>query len=195
VETTERAHDIISREILKINDDTVIMKLPSIASINNTIRRARSQIIGNCESSCVDIPDILKVDCKNNLFVRYDSGKEDPSRCVILFSKYKEEIISKIDVIVIDGTFRSSPPGILQLVVVHGYAFGKYYSCFYILMTDMCEVSYFRSLSKCLEFSQCSPTTIVTDFERALINAVQKYSLVHFVLVASSISHNLSGKV
>jgi hypothetical protein len=67
-----------------------------------------------------DIPDCLRFDQNGDLFCRYDSGVGKKDRCVIFFSKFKEEFIQKVEFVLIDGTFRSTPHGFCQILVVHG---------------------------------------------------------------------------
>jgi hypothetical protein len=74
---------------------------------------------------------------------------------------------------IIDGTFKSSPRGFYQVVVLHGHIFGRTYPLVYILLSNKTENSYLRAFSKWQELLTMNVKYIVTDFERALINALK----------------------
>lgn len=173
IETTERSHDILAREIVTLNDDELIIEMPTVKSLKQTIRRARNVNLNQTKDICSDIPEVLKNDSRGNLFLRFDSGIQDNNRFLIFTTKFKEQFISKIETIVIDGTFRSAPPGFFQLIVVHGFIFNSYYPLFHILMKNKSELTYVQALKRCMDLVYFKPKLIISDFERALINAIR----------------------
>jgi hypothetical protein len=82
----------------------------------------------------------------------------------------------------VDGTFRSAPNRFCQVVVLHGFVFGRSTPLIYILLSNKSELSYKTALKKVNDLSSLNPKYIITDFERGLINSlgnVFKNSLQH----------------
>lgn len=171
VSTTERANDIIMRHISDIQNDDTIHIMPHIATMRDSIRRIRNNILNYTPGVHQDIPESLKIDGKGNLFLRYDSGYSNSDRIVIFSSEYKTHYFSKIDALVIDGTFRSAPQGFYQILVIHGCLFGRTFPLVYILMSNKTERSYLDAFNQCKVLFQMNPKFIITDFEKALINS------------------------
>jgi MULE transposase domain len=148
----------------------------------DAVRRARNKVLGHSSQVIKDIPDVLKRDDKGNLFMRYDSGFGDKNRIIIFIAEQKISYLSKVDTLVIDGTFKSCPQGFYQVVVIHGYIFEKTFPMIYILLSNKSESSYVRAFSKCRELVTLNADFVITDFERALINAVRVsfYDAEHF---------------
>jgi hypothetical protein len=173
--TTESHFDIISNEIqaLSESDDVDVAELYSVDYLRDQIRRTRNNLLGFISGGVVDIPDLLKVDSKGNDFLRYDSSYEDEDRIIILIGEYKKKLIPKVKTFIIDGTFKSSPQGFYQLLVLHGQIVGKTYPMIYILLKNKSESTYIKAFNKCKELVTMNVKFIVTDFERALINAIR----------------------
>ncbi len=169
--TTERASHIISNHISNIQNDNTINIMPNITTMRDNIRRLRNNLVEYVPNVHQDIPESLKRDARGELFLRFDSGCTDPNRIVIFCAQYKIQNIEKINTFVIDGTFRSSPQGFYQLVVLHGYIFRKTFPFIYILMSNKTERSYLQAFDACKNLFNISPKFIITDFERALINS------------------------
>lgn len=171
--TRERANIIVSNTISNIKQEDVVTILPNLTSMCDSITRVRNKCIGFVKSEILDIPNVLKFDLHGDLFCQYDSGVKNNSRYVILFSSFKQSIIHNVKVILVDGTFRTAPHGFYQVVVIHGCVLGKYYPLVYILMTNKTESLYKSAFHKVLKLTLMRPEFIITDFERALINAIE----------------------
>jgi hypothetical protein len=170
--TSESAFDIITKKIPELSNGENISQMPSVEYLRDTIRRSRNSIIGFLPGGLADIPQVLQVDSKGNRFLRYDSSAEDNERYIIFFTEYKRKIIPSIKTFVVDGTFKSAPQGFYQLVVFHGYIFDKTFPFIYILLSSKSENLYLRAFNKCQELVNMNVKNIVTDFERALVNAL-----------------------
>ncbi|KCZ80201.1 hypothetical protein H312_02408, partial [Anncaliia algerae PRA339] len=169
--TTERANEIIGREISLIQNDETVAIMPSIPALRDLVRRERNNMLEYFPGTYYDIPEILKRDEKGNLFLRFDSGFNDPNRIIIFCSEFKLNLFDRINTFIIDGTFRSAPQGFYQLLVLHGCLFGKTYPLSYIIMSDKTEASYMNAFDRCKEIFNLNPKYLITDFERALSNA------------------------
>jgi hypothetical protein len=42
-----------------------------------------------------------------------------------MFYEFKADLIKNVDVVIIDGTFKTTPPGFFQTIIIHGFVFGK----------------------------------------------------------------------
>ena len=51
--------------------------LPMLETIRDAVNRDRNKVIGYQSATAIDIPDFLKLNRTNNLFLRYDSGYEN----------------------------------------------------------------------------------------------------------------------
>jgi hypothetical protein len=106
-------------------EKNILAALPKVTSIRDNITRNRNKIIGYSKETRFDIPESLKYDKNGNLFLRFDSGMEDENRYIIFYTKFKEEKFKTMDVFIIDGTFKSSPPEFNQLVTIHVHFLDK----------------------------------------------------------------------
>lgn len=71
-----------------------------------------------------------------------------------------------------DGTFKYCPPQFKQLYTVHGVRDGAHAVCAYALLPDKSEATYVEFLDQIkLLTNNVNPTSIMTDFELAAINA------------------------
>ena len=77
-----------------------------------------------------------------------------------------------------DGTFKVAPPEYVQQYTIHGYFDGLTYPCVYVLLKGKTQVIYEKMLDEVLNLFPIGVTpvveTIMTDFEKAAINAFEK---------------------
>jgi hypothetical protein len=104
--------------------------------MRDNVNRLRNKSLNYIPSEPNDIPDDLKRDSLGQPFLRYDSGLGSSHRFLLFFSSLKEEYIAKCEFALIDGTFETVPSNFNQLLVIHGYFFGKTYPLFYALLDD-----------------------------------------------------------
>jgi len=82
--------------------------------------------------------------------------------------------LQKCDVILMDGTFKSSPSLFYQLFVIHGYRIGNYVPLVFCLLPNKddrsCEAAFWHVRSYLP--ADFFPRTIFADFERAIHSAV-----------------------
>jgi hypothetical protein len=62
----------------------------------------------------------------------FDSGTFYDDRIIILFSEFKIKSNEKLKVVMVDETFKSSTPGLFQILVITGLMFGRNFPCIYI---------------------------------------------------------------
>jgi hypothetical protein len=141
--------------------------------VRDTIKKIRNNQIGYVYGVLENIPDVLKFDSKKKLFLRYDSSALDNERFIILYSEYKLKYIENIDVLVVEGTFKSCPSNFSQLLVFHGCIFGRSFPFIYILLSSKNESAYTRAINKCRMLLNLNCERIVFDFERGLLNGLK----------------------
>ena len=78
----------------------------------------------------------------------------------------------------LDGTFKASPRLYYQLLVIHAWLNGQMIPALFVLMPDKTERSYKLIIARLKEMTiqnriHLNPTVIVSDFELAILNAVQ----------------------
>ena len=73
-----------------------------------------------------------------------------------------------------DGTFKVVPEHFFQLYTIHAQKDGYIFPCAYALLQAKTEETYERMLSELLKLeSELNPTSIMVDFEKAAINALE----------------------
>ena len=134
--------------------------------------KARAKEFLNITPEDEDIPDTLRYTSRGELFVIHDSGVRDPERCVILCSTRQLGYLKKSSTWLIDGTFRSAPSVFTQLITIHGLVVAKTYPLAFILLRTKKETAYCKPLEFLKnQLEQYQPVTIISDFEKALINS------------------------
>jgi len=109
-------------------------------------------------------------------FLIYDSGTEDPERFLIFGQQTLLELLeSTHNLWLADGTFKLCPEIFFQLFTIHTSINGYNPPCIYALLPNKREKTYERLLIAVKEkIPNSSPTRILVDFEKAVMNAFQK---------------------
>jgi hypothetical protein len=107
----------------------------------------------------------ILVDPKNNKF------KE--SRIIILGSAENIDFLNSCSVWAVDGTFNCAPDSFYQLFTINGLKNDRCVPCIYALLCDKLTGSYEFVLNKVKEKITKKPHEILTDLEKAIINAVE----------------------
>jgi hypothetical protein len=99
---------------------------------------------------------------------------------IVMFScRNNLQFLSFIDVLYVDGTFKSVPTFFHQIFTIHGLNNGHYVPLAFFLLTNKHQTSYeyvFRATvaeAAKLGATVC-PTTVYADFEAAIHNAVTR---------------------
>jgi hypothetical protein len=117
---SENSFNIVSENIAPFSAENKAHLVPSLKSMRDLIKKERNKIMNYVPGVLLDMPEKLKKDSNGNLFLRFDSGYEDNNRILIFITEFKFNLIKNLEVFEIDGTFRSSPSGFYQLLVIHG---------------------------------------------------------------------------
>ncbi|KAK3919917.1 FLYWCH-type zinc finger-containing protein 1 [Frankliniella fusca] len=194
----------IIREGLADVDDEVLSQLPQRVSLKRAINRKRQADLPRNPIALGDIrelPEEYQKTLGGEQFLLYDSrdyrdgsesgsesGLEDePPRVMVFATKEALRKLGKSDIWFVDGTFKVSPVLFVQVFTIHGLYKNEALPLVFALLTGKAEPLYIEVLQalkdKAAEFHVPfpEPTTIVSDFELAIINACRKV-LPHAIL-------------
>ncbi|KAG0437181.1 hypothetical protein DMUE_3839 [Dictyocoela muelleri] len=173
--TAERSRDIIHRVLHDFNESDLFFT-PQIESLTDKIKRIRNKKHNNTISCQSDIPSSIRYLKTGDLFLQYDSGIDDDNRVVVFCTEKNLARLESSKIILMDGTFKSSPVRFKQLYTIVVYINGKYIPLLFILMRSKNEVSYSKICtfikSKSPNFS---PEYIILDFEVAPRKSFAKF--------------------
>ena len=190
----------ITRGILSIGigemNSSTINKLPQLESVKRTIRNYKSLSIENCGSpTCateIVIPEKYKTSLKGEPFLLYDSGFGDEQRIIIYGTLKFLSLLRNSDSWFCDGTFSVVPDLFTQLYTIHAEKDGVIFPCIYALLPDKTEAIYDRLFKKLLEIEpSLNPFTIMIDFEKAAVNALEE----NFISVITGCFFHLSQNI
>jgi hypothetical protein len=140
--------------------------------MGRTIQRAR-QGSSQAPSSLVEliIPDLYSKTKTGEDFLLFDSGSS-VDRILIFSTRKNLQLLAQCRHWYCNGTFEVVPPLFEQLYTIHGVKHNNVIPSVFILMPNRRESTYERVFEaiKNLEPS-LNPSSIMTDFERAAINA------------------------
>ena len=174
ISTQETAHVIAAQAYVGVSQ-AVAGQLPKPQYLKRNIRNARNaaaQVLANPISLLLlKIPPKYRITHSNQPFLLFDNN--DESDRIILFSTFKNlQVLSTASKWYADGTFKNVPPLFSQLYTVNSIINGEVLPLVYILMANKTEESYKKLFLKLKSLEPTlSPNTIMTDFERAAINA------------------------
>lgn len=168
--TEEKAQTIITKVTNQLEGNAV-RGLPQFKSVVDKIAKVRNRNGIFTVGMNADIPPELHHDLRNNLFFRFDSGVNDTDRIVIFSSEFKKNYIEKSTILLMDGTFKTTPAGFYQILTIHGYFFGRSFPLFYIFMKNKSSGCYIKAFNQVNAMFPIKPQVVVTDFEMALINS------------------------
>ena len=122
----------------------------------------------------IDLPEWLTLTNQNkDLFIIFDSGKDDNERFLMFGTKNGVKLLEKNDCFA-DGTFDTTPRLFSQVYTIHALIEGTCVPCVFALLPRKTEEIYIRMLSVLKEQMLADPRSITSDFERSFINAVSK---------------------
>ena len=157
-------------------------------SIKRTIRREKAKLYPKNPAKLPElvIPDEWTAtgDPDNETFLIYDRGSETAERMVVFASEMGLTQLSRADTWHMDGTFDSSPAIFEQLYAIR-VPFGEgALSCVYAFLSGKSQSTYEERLHAILNGYtdlgfQPNPTTVVTDFEQAIITALTTTTGLH----------------
>ena len=150
-------------------------------SVKRTLRRERAKYLPLNPQSLQDLVienqwTTTGGDNPHN-FLIYDNGAASLNRMIVFATDEGLTHLARSDVWYMDGTFNSAPLLFHQLYVIRAPLGDSSISCVYAFLSNKSQSTYEELLqsiqNKCQELGfQSDPSTVITDYELAIINAV-----------------------
>lgn len=176
-ETTQNSTRNIISSAVSTQEDGVLASLPSKSTISRRIQRARRRVnpcppIPTARNG-FSIPDSYTITTDGRRFLMYDSGVDDHERILIYSSDEHMDAMVRNTNWFIDGTFKCAPEIFYQVFTIHVLIAGNIIPVLYALLPNKQCGTYDRLFTAINAMRQFDPTTVMSDFEMASINAVQ----------------------
>ena len=175
-----RPNQILSQVLLD-SSETVRTNIGNLASSKRSIRRTRRGALPKDPDSLSDfvLPDEWQTTGGDNPrpFLIHDSGPDSRDRIVVFASQRSLQLLARSHTWFMYGTFSVAPSIFTQLYVIRAPIGTSAVSCVYALLSgkqqSMYEELLQAVLTKCEEYDLYpDPTTVITDFEKAALQAV-----------------------
>lgn len=157
----------------RIEDPNKLVPVVTTRVVNNWINNAKP--IKSSEQMQLEIPHEIKTPDGVNLYHR--QSKTHPSVMHFFFTEDALVMSSQTTRLLLDGTFRTTPPGFYQVFNGQGYDLksGSYYPIFHVLLQRSDEETYFNCLLEIVALlSFNSLNKILVDFEQASIRGIER---------------------
>ena len=193
---SEQSTRAILSTSLETMHPSVVNTFPKLESVKRIIRVYKSAGIETCghpESAAgIIIPEKYKTTLKGDPFLLFDSGFGDEQRMLLYATPKFLSILSKSNNWFCDGTFKVVPELFFQLYSIHAEFEGLVIPCVYALLSNKEESTYDTAFRKLLEIEPAlNPQSIMVDFEKAAINALEN----NFISVISACFFHLSQNI
>jgi len=188
---------------LQINA-AVAVELPSLKDIGTTVSRQRKiegvPKVKPTKLSELMIPQGFKqliLGSETINFLQFDLGMKDENRFLIFSTPQNLEMLKRVKNLYSDGTFATVPKPFEHLYSFDGLINNQVLPLVYAFLPNKKQATYVSVLSKLKESApNMKPSTIMTDFEKAAINAYieifpSSYNQGCFFHLSQSIYRNL----
>ena len=133
------------------NIDPIIVaaRFKRFNKLKSTLSKRRAKILPKQPNDLadLDLTDLFKDITHHNLNLLHDN-KSQTSRSIILGSQDSIKTLAESTTWHIDGTFKCSPIGFIQLYTVHAFIYDQYFPCAYIITQKKSESTYRQIFSK-----------------------------------------------
>jgi hypothetical protein len=125
----------------------------------------------------INLSDEYKQTLCKQPFQIYDITTGTNERLIGMASQTALDILLQSDVWHTDGTFKTSPKFFYQTSTIHAWLFNEMHPCLFAYLPNKTQATYLTSFMQIREQrpfeQQKKPKTIMSDFEAAVINALQ----------------------
>uniref|UniRef100_A0A915CVU2 MULE transposase domain-containing protein n=1 Tax=Ditylenchus dipsaci TaxID=166011 RepID=A0A915CVU2_9BILA len=166
------------------------MEEPVIAAINLTALRKSLEFRkrklhryprGKTDAANLEIPDEWKSYDNGDPFLIYDSGRDSPSRFIILSSLFMLEKLVNVKTFAMDGKFKTRPRKWEQIFAIHVLVNGRFVPAVAVIMSKRGRSSYLYVLQRLTTYMEETfqvvwrPELVLTDFEVAQRSAIHQH--------------------
>lgn len=178
--TRDQPIQIIQNNIINISEETA-SNMPSRNALRMKIKRIRRTVIPSQPKTLdeINVPISLCYTLIGDLFLIKDI-RINQERILLFTTKTNIQYLSQAKFWIMDGTFKTVPTVFYQLYTIHAPIGtednSRILPLVYALMTNKSEELYKRFFQDLINFAEdndieLKPSTIITDFEKAAINA------------------------
>ena len=169
---------IIREELQNVENEATQALLPERQAVLRMVNRQQNRnhpVIPRTLQECSILEPYDKT-VLGEQFLRYDSGVGDNNRILIFTTNDLLRHLSRSNIILGDGTFKSVPSMFYQMYTLHGLVFGHVFPLVYCLLVRKDEETYNRMYQEVINLCTAAeinlnPTTVLTDFELSAMNA------------------------
>lgn len=176
-ETTPNTSRSIISTVTENLNECELAQMPAMATVSRNIRRIRQKAV--CAPPIpqtrngYDIPEEYAKLNNEDLFLQYDSGKDDVNRMVIFASDKGLDDICLYNNWGCDGTFKVCPSIFYQLYTIHIVVGEICVPRIFALLPNKSQVTYHQLFSRLLYLRpNVNPASVMLDFEKASMNAI-----------------------
>jgi hypothetical protein len=178
--TSESTSRIVGTQLASA-DDALKGILPSVESLNISVRSHRNENTGQVRKKItslteLEIPDDFRLTNHGSIFLQHDTGTSSGNQRLLCFGTSDSmHWLENSTMIFADGIFKASFQLFQQLYVIEGFQEPKVFPCLYFLLPAKSEAIYDVMISQTKKMCpKLNPSTIMTDFEPAALNAFKK---------------------
>lgn len=177
-ETSENPRQIIQQctNLLSLEAAT---QLPQYSSTQRTIQRVRNQEMlpypTPATTADIQIPLQLRNTTRDEAFLLWDSGANDPNRFFMFGTEENLNILENHRHWFVDGTFKVSPELFFQVFTIHSLVDTRCLPLVYVLLKNKLEDNYVRVFEILRELKPTlNPQSVLSDYEKGIQNAVAR---------------------
>ncbi|CAF2727901.1 unnamed protein product [Rotaria sp. Silwood2] len=171
---------IYDEEALRIDlSQLSIAALPSQREMSSTLNKARRfQTPPIPDTQLFDLPECYTKTIKGLSFLCIDQLVKRKTRMLVFASNEQLKMLFNSSVVLMDGTFSSSPSIFSQVYCIHSIKYEQSFVCVFALLPDQKKTTYKFLLNglrdKAAEMNMMfNPTTIMSDFEGSLLEVLK----------------------
>lgn len=175
-ETVEKPRAILQESCSNLSEEATVT-IGSYEANRQIIHRQRQLDSGSSRIDSLtdfELNDESKKTLREDVFLLYDSGKEDSNRIIIFGTNANLALLEEFSNWSSDGTFNIAPNFFMQVYTLHILVEGKALPVIYALMCNKKKETYLKFYQKLKELcSTLSPNSLLSDFETASYSAAK----------------------
>ena len=163
----------------KIDPTIIAARFKRFKNLHSTLSKRRARTLPKQPNDLADLDftTLFKDISPNQLNLLHDN-KNQTNRSIILGSQESIKTLAESTTWHVDGTFKCSPIGFIQLYTIHAFIYDSYFPCAYIITQKKSESTYRQIFARLKDIAtqlDCvlNPQFAYADFEKATINALE----------------------
>lgn len=171
-ENLERPTKLICQELL-VNGDIEQLTAHDVFRVRQNIHASRSSKLPKLPKTLTELHEALdNYDVITNRGENFKFINDCETNIVIFTCSHNLEILRKMKIVFVDGTFKSCPKLFYQLFTIHGVKDNNYFPLVFFLLPNKNSTTYIQAF-RFIEHHR-RPEIIFADFEKAIHLAVSE---------------------